>query len=71
MITKKMYRYLGRNGTFTTQIKLENIAPIDMIYLEAEAGNILTDGYKKVYSTVVFADELENWREVEDKKGQE
>ena len=44
MISKKMYRYLGRNGTITSHIQLENISPIPMISLQAEQGKILTDG---------------------------
>ena len=35
MITQKMYRYLGRNGTITSRILLENISPIEMISLQA------------------------------------
>jgi hypothetical protein len=66
MITKKMYRYLGRNGTITTHIQLENIAPIEMVSLEARQGKILTDGVKKVYAIIVFADEIDNWHEIDD-----
>lgn len=66
MISQKMYRYLGRNGTITTAIKLENIAPIPMIQLKAENGKILTDGIRTAYSVTVFEDELNNWYEIED-----
>lgn len=66
MITKKMFRYLGRNGTITTPIQLENIAPIPMINLIAEKGKILTDGYRKVYQVNVFEDEVNNWYEIND-----
>lgn len=66
MITKKMYRYLGRNGIITSAIQLENIAPIPMIELKAHQGKILTDGNKKVYTIVVFEDELSNWEEIDD-----
>lgn len=66
MISQKMYRYLGRNGTITTAIKLENIAPIPMIQLKAESGKILTDGIRTAYSVTVFEDELNNWYEIED-----
>ena len=67
MITKKMYRYLGRNGFITSAILLENIPPISMIELQAENGKVLFNGDKKAYSVVVFEDEVENWTEVEDK----
>lgn len=66
MVTEKMYRYLGRNGTITTAIKLENIDPILMLQLKAEKGKILTNGIQKVYSVIVFADERDEWTEIED-----
>jgi len=66
MIVKKMYRYLGRNGNITTHILLENIAPINMVRLEANVGKILTNGYKKVYAITVFPDEVDEWYEIED-----
>jgi hypothetical protein len=66
MILKKMYRYLGRNGTITTDIKLEEIAPIPMIQLKAEIGKILTNGTKKTYAVTVFEDEIDSWKEVDD-----
>lgn len=65
MITKKMYRYLGRNGIITSEVKLEQISPIPMIQLKAEYGKLLTNGVEKVHSVVVFEDEVENWTEVE------
>lgn len=61
-----MYRYLGRNGSITTAIKLEDISPIPMVQLKAEPGFILTDGVRRVYSVVVFEDEVENWSEVKE-----
>lgn len=70
MITEKMYRYLGRNGNITTHIKLESIDPILMINLKASTGKILTDGVKKVYSVIVFEDEIDNWTEIDDIDGQ-
>jgi hypothetical protein len=33
MLTKKMYRYLGRNGFITSAVLLEDIPPIPMIEL--------------------------------------
>jgi hypothetical protein len=66
MISEKMYRYLGRNGTLTTHIKLENIDPIPMVSLKATKGKILTDGIKKVYSIIVFEDEKDNWVEIDE-----
>jgi hypothetical protein len=66
MIGKKMYRYLGRNGYITSDVQLENISPIPMLEIRAEIGKILTNGVKKVYSTIIFEDELENWQEIDD-----
>ena len=66
MITEKMYRYLGRNGNITSPIKLEKIDPIPMIQLKAKPGHILTDGVRKVYSVIIFEDELVNWTEIPD-----
>ena len=66
MITKKMYRYLGRNGNITTHILLENIAPIEMVKLEANHGKILTNGVKKVYAITVFPEDIDEWYEIDD-----
>lgn len=66
MITQKMYRYLGRNGTITSRILLENISPIEMISLQASQGKILTNGQQKVYSILVFTDEADDWYEIEE-----
>lgn len=66
MITQKMYRYLGRNGSITTAIKLEEIAPIPMVQLKAGPGFILSDGVRRAYSVIVFEDEVANWSEVKD-----
>ena len=70
MITKKMYKYLGRNGSITTEIKLEKIEPIPMVQLKSETGKILTNGLDKTYSIIIFEDEIEDWFEVDD-PGQE
>lgn len=66
MFNTQLYRYIGRNGTITSPIKLENIEPISMIKLQAEKGKILTDGNKKVYSVIIFEDEISNWEEIAD-----
>ena len=66
MNTEKMYRYLGRNGTITSPILLENATPIEMKKLIASQGKILTDGNKFVYSITVFLDEVADWQEIDD-----
>lgn len=66
MISEKMYRYLGRNGSITSKILLEDITPIPMTKLIASKGKILTNGVKKTYSIIVFEDEINDWKEIED-----
>lgn len=66
MITEKMYRYLGRNGSITSAILLENIAPIPMVKLRASYGKILTNGTKKAYAVTVFEDEASDWKEIDE-----
>lgn len=63
MISEKMYRYLGRNGTITTPIQLENLSPISMRRLKAEEGKVLVNGNKRVKEVVVFEDEVSEWTE--------
>lgn len=64
MKKSKLYRYLGRNGIITSPILLENIEPIPMLALTAGEGKMLTDGNQVVKSVTVFADELDNWSEI-------
>lgn len=66
----KLYRYLGRNGIITTPILLENVEPIILYELIADAGKILTDGVNKSKRKFVFEDELDNWFEVDDTNSQ-
>lgn len=66
MVKSKMYRYLGRNGIITSPILLESIEPIPMLMLKASEGKILTDGQVKVKEKLIFADELENWSEIDE-----
>ena len=66
MIQSKMYRYLGRNGTITSPVLLENASPIPMVTLKAEQNKILTNGIKTVYIITVFEDEVDQWQEIDD-----
>lgn len=66
MVKTKMYRYLGRNGIITSPILLDSIEPIAMLQLKASEGKLLTDGNEKVKSKLIFADELENWSEIDE-----
>lgn len=65
MTSKKMYRYIGRNGIITTGILLDGIPNIPMIALEAAPERILTDGEKYNYTVLVEESEASNWKEVE------
>lgn len=66
MLIEKMYRYLGRNGTITSAIQLENISPIPMRRLKAENGKLLTNGHKTVKEVIVFEDEVSEWTEIDE-----
>lgn len=64
MVSEKMYRYLGRNGTITSPIQLEDLSPIAMRRLKAESGKVLTNGRKRVKEVIVFEDEISEWVEI-------
>lgn len=64
MTTKKMYRYIGRNGIITTGILLDGIVNIPMVALEADPDYILTDGEKYNYTVLVEESEASKWKEV-------
>lgn len=66
MKKNKMYRYLGRNGTITSPILLENIEPIPMLTLIAGEGKMLTDGERVIKSITIFTDELDEWSEIDE-----
>lgn len=70
MTTEKMYRYLGRNGTITSPILLENIAPIPMKRLMASSGKILTNGKRTTKEAIVFEDEVTEWEEIDEAKSE-
>lgn len=64
--TKKLYRYLGRNGIITSPVLLEKVEPIKMYELIPSPGKLLTNGIVIVPTKIVFADELEDWFEIDD-----
>ena len=66
MTKTKMYRYLGRNGIITSPVLLNSVEPIEMFLLRAGDDKVLTNGVKYVKAITVFADELEDWVEVND-----
>ena len=68
MTKRKLYRYLGRNGILTTPILLDGINHILMFELRAAKGHILTNGTVTLYSVVVEEADVDQWREITDKK---
>ena len=67
MTTKKMYRYLGRNGILTTHVLIEGANYIPLVELIADEGKILTNGEKTTYSVIVEESEISSWSEIADK----
>lgn len=64
MTKKKLYKYIGRNGTITSPVLLEDARHIDLIELRADEGYILTDGIMKKQVTVVHIDDVADWSEI-------
>ena len=62
----KYYRYLGRNGSITSVVLLEQVTPIQMYELRASQGKVLTNGEETAAVKMVFLDELEDWYEIDD-----
>ena len=61
----KLYRYIGKNGIITTPILLEGTKVYEMFTLIASEGKVLTDGEKVRYTVTIFADELDQWSEID------
>lgn len=66
MTKTNMYRYLGRNGIITSPVLLDKAECIEMFGLVADNGKVLYNGTKFVKTALCFADELENWVEIDD-----
>lgn len=60
----KLYRYLGRNGIVTTPIEIIGVEPIRMYTLQADEGKILTNGEIYLFNAQIFAEDLEQWKEI-------
>lgn len=61
----KLYRYIGKNGIITTPILLEGTKVYEMFTLIASEGKVLTDGEKIRDTVTIFADELDQWSEID------
>lgn len=64
MVKKDLYRYTGRNGFITSLILLEGIEHIAMYRLFADSDKLLTNGEMTTEAVDIFADELNNWKEI-------
>lgn len=65
MKVRKMYKYIGRNGSITSPILLDDVKHIPLVELRPEQGYILTNGnIIKNNSVLVHVDELNEWSEI-------
>lgn len=62
----KLYRYVGRNGTVTTPVLLDDIKHYIYYHLAADEGKILTNGEIKTFATDIPEEDLNLWKEVEE-----
>lgn len=69
MIKKNLYRYVGRNGIITSLVYLEDAHFYPMLRLAADSDKVLTNGTVYVKAIDIFADELDQWHEI-DEQGQ-
>lgn len=62
----KKYKYIGRNGTIITSIVIDGATnKIDMLYLVADEGKILTNGEIQLHSVLTYPDEVSSWSEID------
>lgn len=66
MTKRKMYRYVGTNGTLTTYILLDGVKRTDRYHLSADEGMLLTDGERTAKVVEINAEDLDKWYEVRD-----
>ena len=64
MIKKKIYKYIGRNGTITSPVLLEDAKHIDLMELIADDGHVLTDGTITKKIVTVHIDDVDVWSEI-------
>lgn len=64
MTEKKLYQYIGYNGTIASPILLPNANPLVTYQLDAAPGHYLTDGIAKKYRVFVTEQDLHKWVEV-------
>lgn len=64
-IIGKIYKYVGYNGSFITNILLDVPNKMEMIEIQADAGKILTNGKITGYRVITREEEIELWQEVD------
>lgn len=64
MKIRKLYKYIGRNGSITSPVLLEDTKYISLVELKADSGNVLKNDNIIKRSVVVHIDEMSSWVEV-------
>lgn len=65
MKTRKLYKYIGRNGSITSPILLDDVKYIPLVELRADEGYVLRNENNIVkYSVTVHIDDAALWTEV-------
>ncbi len=64
MKVRKLYKYIGRNGSVTTPILLDDAKYIPLVELRADPGYVLKNNGVTKQSVVVYIDDAELWNEV-------
>lgn len=64
MIKEKLYRYVGYNGTITSEVLLPGIANLPYVRLIADTGYVLQRGNIKHNIIVVPENEADLWTEI-------
>lgn len=64
MTTRKLYKYIGRNGSITSPVLLEDIKHIPLMELTASPGFMLKNGTVTKKMVTVHIDDVDLWTEV-------
>lgn len=64
MTTRKLYKYIGRNGSITSPVLLEEIKHIPLIELTASPGFVLKNESVTKKKVIVHVDDVDLWAEV-------
>lgn len=65
MIKKDLYKYVGRNGSIVSLVRLDDAKYYPMYRLIAEENKLLTDGRITISSVDIFVEDLDKWTEIE------